>query len=384
MPAAHISQSVESFPIRRIPTAELDRLPFVSVIVPVRNEAGALGRTLDCLRAQDYPYGRMEIIVADGMSTDCTRRIVSLAAAIDPRIRLIDNSSRIMAAGFNLALQIARGDVIIMMGGHTELATDYLQNCVFLLQQGVADCVGGPITTTSETPEAEAISLAMSSRFGVGGVAFRVGCRQRKYVDTVPFGAYTREILNRAGPLDEELVRGQDSEFNYRLRKLGGKILIAPEIRSRYQCRSSLPSLGRQYFQYGKSKVRILQKHPRQMQWRHFVPAAFVCSLLLSLGIALVRPFVGVPLLLVLSVPYLVAMFAVSLSLAVRRGKWRLVPALAMAFPILHFSYGGGFLLGLAKFRNCWHGFWEALTGKNTGSPGPPRGKPSRKESICF
>jgi len=159
---------------------------------------------------------------------------------------------------------------------------------------GIADCVGGPINTVCESERAEAISLAMSSRFGVGGVAFRVGCRSRKYVDTVAFGAYTRDIIDRIGGLDEEFVRAQDDEFKTaRLRKLGGKILIAPEIRSRYTSRSSIGSLWQQYFQYGYWKVRVLQKHPRQMQFRHFVPAAFVGALLVSLVMMVIRPSIG-------------------------------------------------------------------------------------------
>jgi succinoglycan biosynthesis protein ExoA len=358
MPAL-TSQSRESLPVRHIQPAELGPRSFVSIIMPVRNESKAVERTLGSLLGQNYPCDKMEIIVVDGRSDDGTKDIVSLAAARDSRVRLIDNPRQIMAAGFNAGLRIARGDVIVMMGGHAELAPDYLKSCVFLLQQGIADCVGGPMTTSSETPEGEAISTAMSSWFGVGGVAFRVGCRQRKYVDTVAFGAYTREILNRAGSLDEELVRCQDDEFNYRIRKLGGKILIAPEISSRYQSRSSVHSLGRQYFQYGEWKVRVLQKHPRQMQWRHFVPAVFVCCLVLSAITAIVRPSVGVPMILLTSIPYVVALLSVCTSLAITKGKWRLAPKLAIVFPVLHFSYGAGFLSGLARFCDRWREFWE-------------------------
>jgi len=336
--------------------SEIAQPPFVSIVMPIRNEQNAIRRVLDCLLAQDYPRNRMEIIVADGMSTDNTRQIVSQAAAVDPRLRLTDNPSRIMASGFNRGLSACHGDVIIMMGGHTELAADYVRTCCSLLQEGVADCVGGPIHTVCETDRAEAISLAMSSRFGVGGVAFRVGCRIRKYVDTVAFGAYTRDIIDRIGRLDEEFVRAQDDEFNYRLRKLGGKILIAPEIRSRYTSRSSIRSLGLQYFQYGYWKVRVLQKHPRQMQLRQFVPAAFVCALLLSLMMVGIHPAIGKGAFLSLATIYLLAIAVVSISLLWRQGKWWLAPSLAISFPVLHLSYGTGFLVGLAKFWKRWRG----------------------------
>src|SRR6267143_6471971 len=334
-------------------TREMSELPFVSIIMPVRNEERAIARVLECLLAQDYPTDRMEIIVADGMSADGTRALVSAAAAGDSRIRWIDNPRRIMPSGFNLGLKAAKGDIIIMMGGHTELAPDYVRTSVALLQKGLADCVGGPMKTVGETSVAQAISLAMSSRFGVGGSAFRIGCSERKYADTVAFGTYTRDIMERAGPLDEEFVRNQDDEFNYRLRKLGGKILITPELHSRYTSRSSIPSLWRQYFQYGYWKVRVLQKHPRQMQLRQFVPAVFVFSLLASLILAVVRPAMGVRVMLLVGGSYLLTMLFVSTFLAFR-SKWRLAPALALSFPVLHFSYGSGFLVGLAKFCNRW------------------------------
>jgi glycosyltransferase involved in cell wall biosynthesis len=326
-------------------------LPFVSIIMPVRNEERHITNVLQSLLAQDYPHDRMEIIVADGMSSDATRQMVS--AIGDDRVRLLENPRGIMPAGFNLGLKAARGELIVMMGGHTEIAADYLKASVSLLQKGDVDCVGGPIRTVGETDVATAISLAMSSRFGVGGTAFRVGCREPKCVDTVAFGVYTRKIMERAGPLDEEFVRGQDDEFNYRLRKLGGKIVLAPELRSRYTSRSSFHSLWQQYFQYGYWKVRVLQKHPRQMQLRQFVPAAFVLSLLASLAMAAGRPGLGQLMLLFLCGSYLIATAFISVSLAARN-HWRLAPLLALTFPILHFSYGIGFLAGLIRFCNRW------------------------------
>lgn len=331
-------------------SSEIPELPLVSVIMPIRNEERAISGVLDCLLAQDYPQDRLEILVSDGMSTDSTRRMVSTASAGDSRIRLLDNPQRIMATGFNLGLKAAKGDILIMMGGHTQVATNYVSTAVSLLQKGLADCVGGPINTVGETVVAQAISLAMSSRFGVGGSAFRIGSRERRYVDTVAFGAYTRNMMERAGPLDEQFVRNQDDEFNYRMRKLGGRILIDPELRSWYTSRSSIRTLWRQYFQYGYWKVRVLEKHPRQMQLRQFVPAAFVLSLLLSLILAAVRPKIGNRMMLLEGGSYFLATLLVSMSLVGGRRRWRLAPALAVSFPVLHFSYGAGFLVGLAKF----------------------------------
>jgi hypothetical protein len=329
--------------------------PFVSVVLPVRNEGTAILRVLDCLQEQDYPRNRMEIIVADGMSTDDTRAIVERAAARDDRIRLIENPRRIMASGFNLGLAAARGEIIIMMGGHTETDRHYVAICSSLLQAEIADCVGGPITTVCQSRAAEAIALAMSSRFGVGGVAFRVGCAGPRYVDTVAFGAYSRKIVERIGPLNEQFVRAQDDEFNYRLRKMGGRILITPEIRSSYTSRSSLRSLGQQYFQYGYWKIRVLQLHPRQMQFRQFVPAAFVSLLLLLSAVAVARRQPGLPMLLSLMLLYLFTSVAASILVAWQHRRLSLTPLLPIAFAVLHISYGTGFLVGLVKFSRLWN-----------------------------
>lgn len=326
----------------------------VSVVMPVYNEQRFVNDALHSILAQDYPADRIEIVVVDGMSTDSTPDIVANAARRDGRIRLLRNPSRIMSKGFNIGLSAAQGDVVIMMGGHTQLAPDYVSACSSLLRAGTADCVGGAIQTIAETTSAEAISLALSSRFGVGGVAFRLGCPEQRYVDTVAFGAYTRDMFIRAGPLDEELAHDQDDEFNYRIRKLGGRILLSPEIRCRYISRSSLRSLWRQYFRYGYWKIRVLQKHPWQMQPRHFVAAALVGSLGLCLPVLAYRPMAGIWIGGSICCLYLSASVVFSLKLARTHKKWRLLPIFPVTFAVLHFSYGTGFLYGLVRFSSRW------------------------------
>jgi glycosyltransferase involved in cell wall biosynthesis len=327
-------------------------LPVVSVIMPVRNEQKAIRRSLGAVLTQDYPRDRMEVLVADGMSGDDTRTIVNEIAARDERVRLVDNPAVIMASGFNAGLRLARGEVIVMLGGHTEIEPNYVGSCVRHLQQGKADCVGGPMDTVCQTSRAAAIALALSSRFGVGGAAFRLGTNKEKYVDTVAFGAYSREIMERAGPLDEELVRNQDDEYNYRLRKLGGRILLAPDVRLSYYSRSSLWALGYQYFQYGYWKVRVMQKHPRQMQIRHFVPPAFVAAMLISL-LLIPLSSVGTWLFGAVAGSYLIANLGASL-LTIRKDNRRLFPMLSAAFATIHLSWGLGVLVGLFRFWNRW------------------------------
>jgi glycosyltransferase involved in cell wall biosynthesis len=326
--------------------------PFVSVVMPVRNEADFIARSLGCVTAQDYPRERFEVIVADGMSTDATREIVRSLANGAPPVRLVDNPRQIAPTGLNAAIAQARGEIIVRVDGHCEIAPDYLRNCVRHLQNGAVDGVGGPLETVGATPPARAIAAAMSSPFGVGGSAFRTVKGKTMLTDTIAFPAYTRAIVERAGTFDEELVRNQDDEYNYRLRKLGAKLLLAADVRARYYSRSTLGSLFRQYFQYGFWKVRVLQKHPRQMRWRQFVPPLFVVSLLGAALFTLVTQ-TGWLALLFLLVSYLAAV-GVATAWTARECGWRCAWWLPPAFAALHVGYGLGFLLGLIKFWRDW------------------------------
>ena len=324
--------------------------PFVSVVLPVRNEGRFIRRCLEAVQAQDYPADRMEIIVADGMSTDDTPQIVESMRHGRVPIQLIPNRGKIVPTGLNAAIAAARGEVIVRVDGHCEIAADYVSRCVQHLGEGV-DAVGGPLDTVGETLLARAIALAMSSSFGVGNAAFRTVNDRNMLVDTVAFPAYTREVVDQLGPFDEELVRNQDDEYNSRLRKRGGRILLASDVRSKYFSRSALRPLWRQYFQYGYWKVRVLQKHPRQMSIRQLVPPLFVTALTASL-IALPLTSAGYWLLAAVAGPYLAAAAIASVWLS--RRDLALSPLLPVIFAILHIGYGAGFIEGLVSFRHRW------------------------------
>jgi glycosyltransferase involved in cell wall biosynthesis len=322
--------------------------PNVSVIMPVRNEGAYIRRSLGSVLAQDYPAARLEILVVDGMSNDGTREYVRSLQGERANLYLLDNPAGIVPPALNIGIRQARGDIIVRVDGHCEIAPDYVSRCVEHLQRDGVDAVGGPIETIGETPDAEAIALAMSSWFGVGGSAFRTVKGRPLLVETVAFPAYTRQTLQRNGPFDEELVRNQDDEYNYRLLKRGGKILLSPDIRSRYYSRSSFRKLWTQYYQYGYWKVRVMQKHPRQMRRRQFVPAALVAVLAVTAVAGLFfRPAWWLLGGVVLA--YLAADVLASLSIGAARG-WRHVPRLLLIHPILHLSYGCGFWVGLAHF----------------------------------
>jgi hypothetical protein len=212
------------------------------------------------------------------------------------------------------------------------------------------EAVGGPVETIGESYVARVIAAAMSSRFGVGGSLFRVTNGKTQFTDTVAFPAYTRAVIDRAGPFDEELVRNQDDEYNYRLRKLGVKILLASDVMSRYYSRATLERLSSQYFQYGYWKVRVMQKHTRQMRLRQFAPPVFVVALLLAALLLPILPAAGYVLGLIAGA-YAIAVTAASILSAGKNG-WQLLPLLPIAFVILHLAYGSGFLFGLARFGN--------------------------------
>ena len=322
--------------------------PLVSLILPVRDEARFIERNLDALAAQTYPHACLEILVADGQSTDGTPDKVRAFAAAHGglSIRLLDNPQRIKPPGFNMALAGARGEIIVMVDGHCVLAPDYVERCVELLAQTGADCVGGPITTVGETAAARAIAAAQSSPFGVGGAAFRMADAQAGYVDTLAFGAYRREVFDRIGVLDEELVRNQDDEFNFRLIQAGGKIWLDPSIRAVYYSRASLPKLWAQYYEYGLYKVRVIQKRGAVASWRHLAPATFVLAVILAL---LLFGFTRRKLFLAPMVAYTAANLAFSFTTGLRQGG--ILPYLPLAFGTLHFAYGLGFLAGLWRWR---------------------------------
>ena len=323
--------------------------PLVSVVIPIRNEAESIGALLDSVLGQDYPAERLEVLVVDGDSTDASRDVVGSYAARDPRVRLLHNPKRVVPTALNIAIRAARGDVIARIDGHTRVAPDYLRIGVDTLRRTGADNVGGRMDAIGGGWFGDAVAVATSSRFGVGSY-FHFGTEERE-VDTVYLGMWPRDVFARVGLFDEELVRNQDDEFNYRLRKAGGRVVLNPAMRSWYQNRQDLAHLLRQYYQYGQWKVRVLQKHPRQMSWRHFVPPAFVGGMALLAILAEVVPGASALASLALAL-YLSVILAVS-GPQLRRGVGAWL-ATALAFVAIHVAWGAGFLSGLIKFADRW------------------------------
>ncbi len=321
--------------------------------MPIRNEAHFIRRSLEAVLRQDYSSDAMEVLIADGMSTDATRDVIeaTIAQYPDISVTVLDNPQRIVPTGFNIALQRARGDVVVRVDGHTIIESDYVRQCVDTLYRIGADNVGGCMNAVGTGRWGQVIALATSSPFGVGGAQFHFS-ESEMWVDTVYMGAWPREVFDRIGPFDEEMVRNQDDEFNYRLRAHGGKILLNPQIKSHYYNRNSLNRLVRQYYQYGFYKIRVMQKHPRQMRPRQFVPFFFV--MFLVSGMILIPLSVSSRWLwLSVLLAYLLVNLAASVQISQRKGH-HVLPLLPIVFATLHISYGLGFLLGLIAFWNRW------------------------------
>ncbi len=328
-----------------------------TIIIPSRNEANFISKTLDSIISQDFPGDNLEIIISDGMSDDGTREIIQDYQDKYSNIKIIDNPERIVPSGFNRALNLAGGQIIIRIDGHAEIDRNYVANCVTAMKEKNADCVGGATKHSAKRMVGKIVNMAQSSKFGVGGVAFREGVKIGEYVDTLAFGAYKREIFEKIGGYDEELIRNQDDEFNLRLTQSGGKIWLDPTIKSIYYPRNSLKKLFIQYFQYGFYKVRVMQKRRGFASWRHLVPGAFVLSLF---GSVLLLPVYHFPFYVIFG-SYVIANFTATLYELLKSKKaqmYSLISSFALlpiTFFTLHFSYGLGFLCGLGFFWNKWN-----------------------------
>jgi glycosyltransferase involved in cell wall biosynthesis len=231
-------------------------MPYLSIILPCRNEVKHISTCLASIAASDFPKDELELLVVDGQSDDGTREIVLEFGKSHPWIRLLDNGLKITPAGMNIGIRSAKGRIVMRMDAHSVYPSDYISKVVSWLTKTNADNVGGVCITQPANPtsKAWAIALALSHPWGVGNSHFRIGAAEPMWVDTVPFGCYKREVFEKIGLFNEALVRNQDDEFNHRLIKHGGRILLVPEIISFYTARESFGQVWRMYYQYGYFK----------------------------------------------------------------------------------------------------------------------------------
>ncbi len=321
-----------------------NKLPAVSVVMPMFNEEKYIEQCLASLLANDYPRELTEILIVDGMSVDASRALVTRYSKQYAWIKMLDNPGRTAARAMNLGIKQAAGEIIVRVDAHTFYEQDYISSCVKLLLETDAVNVGGvqkPVGTDNVT---EAIAMATSTPFGVGDAKFRYAS-EACWVDTVYLGAWWKKSLVAIGGYNENWVINEDYELNYRLRQAGGKILLSPRIKCCYYVRGSLQQLARQYFRYGKWKVKTLVSHPGSLRWRQMAPPALVAGIMTSVLLLLA----GSPLGWLIPLLYLGVTVGVSVKLSSQRG-WQYLPILPVAFWLLHFSWGVGFYSGIYPF----------------------------------
>jgi len=346
----------------------LDR-PFISVIVPVRNEAAFIRDTLDQLLHQDYARDSFEILVADGRSTDATAALVRDYAARWPNVRLLDNPRRWSSAGRNLTILAARGDLLVIVDGHCEIdRVNYLTELADAFRRSGADCVGRPqpLDVSGATLMQRAVAAGRSCWLGHHPDSYIYASEERFVPPQSVAVAYRRGVFSRVGLFDEAFDACEDVEFNHRVARAGLRCFFTPRIAARYVPRSSLGGLFRQMVRYGRGRVRLARKHPETGSVRSFAPAAFLLGLLAGPPLAWLSPWLAALYGGTLAL-YAAVVLLVSLTLAARARRPTLFPLLPLVFATIHLGAGAGivteWLAGRRPVRR-WLGLPTALTRK--------------------
>ncbi len=322
--------------------------PFLSVVIPCRDEVRFLGRCLDSILQGDYPAERMEVLVVDGGSTDGTRALIQSRAAQDGRVRMVDNPRATTPWALNHAIDVARGEIIARVDAHAAVAADYFTRCVGHLETSGADNVGGCMRTLPRDPGrfAGPIVAALGHRFGVGNSYFRIGSREPRWVDTVFGGCWRREVFERVGRFNTELRRSQDMEFSLRLKAAGGRTLLAPDVRSDYYARARMSAFWRHNFLNGEWAILpFVYSQVVPVSPRHLIPLLFVTALLAGGG--LLR-WSGWPLAAV-AVPYALANLTASIQAAIKLRRPAYAAWMPLVFLSLHLGYGLGSISGVLR-----------------------------------
>lgn len=319
----------------------------ISVICPIYNEENRIDSCIRSILAQDFPKKDLEVLFVDGMSDDRTRDIIGNYIQQYPFIRLLDNPKRIAPTALNIGIRAAKGEIILRLDAHAKYPSDYFTVLVNKLQSTDADNVGGVCNTlpAKDTPMCRAIAHAMSSSFGMGNSHFRIGADHEMEVDTVPFGCFRREIFDKIGLFDEELVRNQDDEYNGRIIRNGGKILLLPQVVIDYFARDSISKTAKMFYQYGLFKPLVNKKLQKPSTLRQFFPPLFLAGIVIGGLLSIFSPTIRLIYFGVLAVYLLLGLF--SGIKCTRRGIDIL--CMPIIYATIHLSYGCGYWAGLFK-----------------------------------
>jgi len=325
-------------------------LSLVSVIIPCRNEEKFIGKCLDSVLTQNYSKDKLEILIIDGMSEDGTREIINEYIKKYSFVKLLENHEKFTPFGLNIGIKKAKGGVVVRMDAHAAYERDYISKCVKYLEKHEADNVGGIIKTIpkEDTFIAKAIAFSMSCPFGVGGSVFRTGSKEIREVDTVFGGCYRKEIFDKVGLFNEKLLRSQDMELNLRIKRNGGKIILAPDIISYYYPKDNLIDFWKHNFLDGIWSTYPAKITKTKLKLRHYIPLGFVLSLVfLGLFGSVNSFFFHLFILEILF--YLLASFYFSYRIGKKENNPRYFLLMPIVFAIRHFAYGIGSVFGLIK-----------------------------------
>jgi glycosyltransferase involved in cell wall biosynthesis len=323
--------------------------PLVSVIIPCRNEEKTIHLVLEALFEQSFPLQNMEIVIADGLSTDGTRRAIHAFSEAHPAlfVRLVDNPKQIIPTGLNTAIKASKGELIVRMDAHSLPKQDYVQRCYNAHQEGKAENVGGvwKISPQNNGWVARSIAAAAANPFAVGDAHYRF-TEKAAYVDTVPYGSYKRELFKKIGYFDESLLANEDYEFNTRIRQSGGRIWLDPAIQCTYFARATFAALAKQYWGYGFWKAQMLKRYPETLRWRQALPPAFVLGLVVLALVGFIWP-IAWPVFAVIVGLYLAVQLVPAIQISLKAGDIHLSIGVVIATLIMHFSWGTALIVGL-------------------------------------
>ncbi len=327
-------------------TSSFDNI-LVTAIVPVRNEEKCIENFIKSILLQDFPKNRLELIFINGKSNDKTLNIINKYREKFESFKIYENPNKTVQYALNIGIKHANGIYIVRLDAHSEYDKSYISKCIEILQKTNAQNVGGPMIAKGNTPIQRVIAAAYHSKFALGGGKFH--CEDYEgYADTVYLGAFRKETLESLGMYDENFIRNEDDDLNFRMIESGGKIYISPQIKSIYYPRSSYKDLFKQYYEYGLWKVAVIKKHRRPARISHLIPASFVLFIILFTFLSLFSRFARYVFLCVMLLYFLLDVYFSCSNSQIKKVTDKL--RLMLVHFILHISYGIGFLAGCFKF----------------------------------